>query len=108
MTNDTNNGRGTNVKPLPHKPYKTSERLLEAVSQLIDSPGPTDNENAVGVYLGAILEYKLAGVDTSNMADINKAVYSALGLIVRDMSEGDWLTFPDGSEFTLTHKVPIK
>ena len=70
------------------------------------SPEPTEpaKQSNIGFILAQRLTDALQGVDMTNYETRAKAIYGELSAIAREMKQGDWLSFPDGTTFELTFK----
>jgi len=70
------------------------------------TPAPTEPKPAsnIGVMLAQRLTSALMGVNTNDYKARSEAIYGELEAIASELHEGDWVSFPDGTTFTMTFK----
>ena len=68
------------------------------------SAEPKPEGNNIGVTLAQRLTSALTDVNTADYKTRSEAIYSELSAIASELHEGDWISFPDGTTFTMTFK----
>jgi len=84
------------------EPYTDEEMQLMSKEQTQEPPKSPSNN--IGVMLAQRLTSALMGVNTNDYKQRSEAIYGELSAIASELHEGDWVSFPDGTTFTMTFK----
>jgi hypothetical protein len=95
-------GSGTSFGGTPIEDTTSTPPATPAPVEPSAEPKPEGNN--IGVTLAQRLTSALTDVNTADYKTRSEAIYSELSAIASELHEGDWISFPDGTTFTMTFK----